>query len=97
MNSDRTDLISCAIIKMDIFKNEVNYGRSFNVLYDEIEDIIKLIKKASIDLNIPISRVYISGFALVSKNEIWTKDIIKDFFKMTNNDLIINEKTSRIK
>ena len=95
MNSDRKDLISCAIIKTDIVKNDINYGRSFYVQYDEIESIIKFIEDTSIDLNVPVSRIYISGFDLVSKNQLWTKDTVKNFFNIINNDMSIHEQTSR--
>ena len=98
------DLISCAIIKTDIVKpstnytneeNTFSYGRTFCVQYDEIEKTIKFIKLTGEELGVPVSRVYISGFALVSPSEILTKDKIVNYFRNELNSIRNKESVNK--
>lgn len=86
------NLISCAIIKTDIIKQGENngslsYGRTFCVHYDDIENAIKFIKLTGEELGVPVSRVYISGFALVSPSDVWTKERIVNYFRNEINSI----------
>lgn len=84
------NLVSGAVIRTDIFRNNsndesiVNYGRAFNIDPMEIEDIMKAIRLTCEEYDILLSRIYISGFGLVSKNDLWSKEKIVNYLK---NDL----------
>ena len=76
--------IECAVIHVDNGEKSnsiANYGRSFNVRVKDIEETMKFIKGVYEELNIPYSRIYISGFTLLTENFIWTKQRILESIK----------------
>ena len=76
--------IECAIIHVDNGDKSnsiANYGRSFCIRVKDIEETMKFIKGVYEELNIPFSRIYISGFTLSTESFIWTKKRILESIK----------------
>ena len=87
MKYNNIDLIDCAIIKVDsVSKNDsyeqdgsaVNYGYNYAVRIKDIEGTIKYIRTLFDSINLPCSRIYLSGFAGLSDDFIWTKNRITE-------------------
>ena len=79
------NLIDCAVIKVDSVRKSATYeqdgsaltfGYNYTVRKEDIEPTMKFIKDLFTELNIPCSRVYISGFACLTEDYIWTKQRI---------------------
>ncbi len=76
--------IDCAIIHVDINgdSNSIStYGRTFSVRIKDIEETMKFIKEVYEELGLPYSRIYLSGFALLTESCIWTKQRILSSIK----------------
>ena len=81
----RSNLIDCAIIKVDITKKSptyeqdgsaLRYGFSYSVPIQDIEETMKFLKVAYEEVGLPYSRIYLSGFALLTQSSIWSKERI---------------------
>ena len=79
------DLLDCCILKADCVtprnsyeKNGAtfNFGYHYTVPIEKIDELQKFIKATFEYFGLPCSRVYITGFAVVSKNSTWTKERI---------------------
>ena len=77
----------CGIIKVDIVRksptyeitgNVDYYGCDFTVLKKDIENATKLIKDSFSLLGVPCTRIYLSGYTLLTKNYACTEDRILD-------------------
>ncbi len=86
----KNDLIDCAVIKVDIAKNNPSYeqnsnsftfGYIYSVRISDIEETIKFIKACYDEFGIPYSRIYLSGFKLINESSIWTKQKIVNSIK----------------
>ncbi len=90
--------IDCAIIHVDINgdSNSIStYGRTFSVRIKDIEETMNFIKGACEELGIPFSRIYLSGFALLTESSIWTKQKIVSVLKNDPNMNITANNTSK--
>ena len=79
------NLIDCAIIKVDSVRKSATYeedgsaltfGYNYTVRKEDIEPTMKFVKELFNELGIPGSRIYISGFACLTEDYIWTKQRI---------------------
>ena len=97
------DLVDCAVIKVDVIKNnplyEQNnnsfaYGYSYSVRIKDIEKATKFIKACYDEYGIPYSRIYLSGFKLLNESSIWTKERIVNSIRSETTRFKANEQNS---
>lgn len=73
--------VSCAIIKVEKEENTkgvLKDGPRFKVPYQDILKTIEFIKMTLKDFEMENYKIYISGFEIISKNSVWTKqDIVR--------------------
>ena len=80
------DKLMCAIIKVEIneklFQNFMYCARTYAIPYNcNIEEVINYIRESGKKYDIPISRVYLSGYQLLSKNYLWDKAKLNSLFQ----------------
>ncbi len=81
-NGQKNNRVDCCVIKAEVFSdsNRINSKDSFGYVYNvpvaKIEEARRFIKATFEYFGIPCSRVYISGFAIVSENSLWNKERI---------------------
>ena len=71
----RVDVINPSAAYL-IDNNVTDFGTSFTVNGEQLDEMILFIKLTGKSLNIPIPRIYVSGSCLKSKSELNTKDEI---------------------
>jgi len=89
MTYNNNNKIECAVIRVDSIND--NNERVFNVRIKDIENTMIFIKKVYEEFKIPYSRIYLSGFALLSESFIWTKQkIVSVLTNNTNRNIEVN-------
>lgn len=90
MFNEGKKLVDCCTLIADCNIKVPNYGQSeknykfsytYNVAIEDIEEAKKFIAATFEYFNQPCSRVYIAGFAVLTKNSIWTKERIVEQVK----------------
>ena len=103
--SNNHNLIDCAIIKVDSTRmsnsylqdgSANTYGYNYTVRVEDIEQTMKFIKEVFKEFNMPCSRIYLSGFACLTEDYIWTKQRIVNQVKNESIRLAENTKTSSL-
>ena len=98
----RRDLVDCAIIKVDIVRNSttyennentINFGYNYSVRIKDIEKTVNFITSTFANLGIPCSRIYLSGFALLTESSIWNEDKITSSIENAVNQIKTLEQT----
>ena len=79
------EFVNAITLRVDVFKPSAeylindsvrDYGRSFVVSDENINEMILFIKEAGKELGIPIPRIYPSNFSTVKKSDLDTKEQI---------------------
>ncbi len=92
--------IMCAVIKVDVSKDYINkeyFDRTYVIPYKASinfnmnpNEFIYYINNLCTKYQIPVLRMYISGFILAPINDIWNKeDLDKHFKKFSNTNILV--------
>ena len=85
MFEERQNLIDCCILIADCIVPSPDYEKTggvykfsytYSVPKEKIEEAQKFIATTFEHFKLPCSRVYISGFAILTRNSIWNKERI---------------------
>ena len=76
-NNNR-NLIECAVIKVEISKDggDTTLVLNYNTRTKDIEKTMNFLKFACEEIGYPAKRIYLSGFALLTEDYIWTNEKI---------------------
>lgn len=81
------DKIMCAVIKVDV-PNNCYLDRSYIIPYKPCEqfnknaqEFMEYIKIISSICNVPVKRIYISGFLLASQSDLWDEKKLANHYR----------------
>ncbi len=82
------DLVDCAVIKVE---SESDYY--YKVSSNNVMEASLLIKELFDKYNIPYERIYLMGFSLVTKGEIWSNERI---FENISKEFGTSQETNKV-
>ena len=90
-NANNRNLDACAIIKV-----EGNSNYYFKVKTEDIMDASLLIKNMLDEYSVPYSRIYLTGFSLVTNSEISSLEKLSDLVSRIANEKSMLEETNKV-